>query len=347
MLGADIACARPSGARLSHDRCRSSRTAEIASFGPIGSKSSVRVIRHTAVRSCSVGSAVSTVDGGRSFCAAVSGRELRFNVIACASTDSVRRKGNSRLKEVGMPGETLVTDTSVESEMHGAIAELIRAMHTDACGDAGARWSLVTAAALHLPAVCHASIMAVGQPGVVKCLAASDEVPRFLDEVQQRLREGPGLDAACERQVCRIGDLDGELRWSRFVEVALANTPIRSILALPLFTRGFPRSVLNLYGDRPDVFGAEHEHIGLAFVADAGTAVETWRREQRFRRALINRDTIGQAKGILMERFDIDAVAAFSLMAESSKNQGQSVSSIARALVRRKLVNHGGKRFQS
>jgi len=246
-----------------------------------------------------------------------------------------------------MRGEAVATGTSVESGIHVAIAELIRAMHTDACGDAGSRWSLVTAAALHLPAVCHASIMVVGQPGVVKCLAASDPVPRFLDRVQQRLREGPGLDAACERQVRRIDDLDGELRWSRFVEEALANTAIRSMLALPLFTRGFPRSVLSLYGDSPDMSGAEHERIGLAFAADAGTAVETWRGEQRLRRAQINRDTVGQAKGILMERFDIDAVAAFSLLAELSRNRGQSVTSVARGLVRRRLANHDGKRFQS
>jgi hypothetical protein len=244
------------------------------------------------------------------------------------------------MKRAGMRGEAVATGTSVESGIHVAIAELIRAMHTDTCGDAGARWSLVTAAALHLPAVCHASIMVVGQPGVVKCLTASDPVPRFLDRLQQRLREGPGLDAACERQVRRIDDLDDELRWSRFVEEALANTPIRSMMALPLFARGFPRSVLSLYGDRPDMFGAEHENIGLAFVADAGTAVETWRREQWFRRAQVNRDTIGQAKGILMERFDIDAVAAFSLLAELSKNRGQPVSSVARGLVRRRLANH-------
>jgi hypothetical protein len=48
-----------------------------------------------------------------------------------------------------------------------------------------------------------------------------------------------------------------------------------------------------------------------------------------------------------MERFDIDAVAAFSLLAELSKNRAQSVSSVARGLVRRKLVNHGAKRLQS
>jgi hypothetical protein len=139
----------------------------------------------------------------------------------------------------------------------------------------------------------------------------------------------------------------GELGWSGFVEEALATTPIRSMLALPLFTREFPRSVLSLYGDRPAVFGVKDEHIALAFVVDASTAVETWRREQRFRRALINRGTIGQAKGILTESFDIDAVAAFSLPSELSKNRGQSVSSVARGLLRRKLVDHGGKRLQS
>jgi len=64
-------------------------------------------------------------------------------VIGCALTDSVRHKGNSRLKEVGMRGQAVATGTSVESGIHVAIAELIRAMHTDACGDAGARWSLV------------------------------------------------------------------------------------------------------------------------------------------------------------------------------------------------------------
>lgn len=139
----------------------------------------------------------------------------------------------------------------------------------------------------------------------------------------------------------------GELGWSRFVEEALGTTRIRSMLVLPLFTREFPRSVLSLYGDRPAVFGVKDEHIALAFVVDASTAVETWRREQRFRRALINRGTIGQAKGILTESFDIDAVAAFSLPSELSKNRGQSVSSVARGLLRRKLVDHGGKRLQS
>jgi len=54
---------------------------------------------------------------------------------------------------------------------------------------------------------------------------------------------------------------------------------------------------------------------------------------QRFRKALTNRDVIGQAKGMLMERFDIDPVTAFSVLAQLSKDRGQSDSVVARGLV--------------
>lgn len=56
------------GAGLSHDLRRASRTGELASFGPIGSKSSTGMIRHTAVASYVVGSVLSTADCGSSSC---------------------------------------------------------------------------------------------------------------------------------------------------------------------------------------------------------------------------------------------------------------------------------------
>jgi AmiR/NasT family two-component response regulator len=46
-------------------------------------------------------------------------------------------------------------------------------------------------------------------------------------------------------------------------------------------------------------------------------------------KALTNRDLIGQARGILMERFAIDPVTAFSLLAQLSKDRRQSVSAVA------------------
>lgn len=54
---------------------------------------------------------------------------------------------------------------------------------------------------------------------------------------------------------------------------------------------------------------------------------------EQLRRAIETRDTIGQAKGIVMERFGLDAVAAFGLLAKLSQHTNTRVEQIARKLV--------------
>ena len=46
----------------------------------------------------------------------------------------------------------------------------------------------------------------------------------------------------------------------------------------------------------------------------AAVALIAANRQHPFESALANRDVIGQAKGIIMERFDVDAVRAFQLL---------------------------------
>ncbi|OBF60863.1 histidine kinase [Mycobacterium sp. 852002-53434_SCH5985345] len=54
---------------------------------------------------------------------------------------------------------------------------------------------------------------------------------------------------------------------------------------------------------------------------------------EQLRRAIETRDTIGQAKGVLMERFDVDATAAFGLLVKLSQDTNARVEQIARRLV--------------
>jgi AmiR/NasT family two-component response regulator len=49
--------------------------------------------------------------------------------------------------------------------------------------------------------------------------------------------------------------------------------------------------------------------------------------------ALETRDIIGQAKGILMERFNVDAVAAFQLLVRVSQESNTRLAVIAQKLV--------------
>ena len=52
----------------------------------------------------------------------------------------------------------------------------------------------------------------------------------------------------------------------------------------------------------------------------AATALIAANRQHQVESALASRDVIGQAKGIIMERFDLDAVRAFEMLIRMSAN---------------------------
>jgi AmiR/NasT family two-component response regulator len=94
-----------------------------------------------------------------------------------------------------------------------------------------------------------------------------------------------------------------------------------------------PTASLNRYAESPDAFDDESVELGLVFAAHTSVAWNSMRREQQFRSALASRDAIGQAKGILMERFNIDAIAAFELQRRVSQESNTRLTDIAERLV--------------
>lgn len=55
--------------------------------------------------------------------------------------------------------------------------------------------------------------------------------------------------------------------------------------------------------------------------------------------ALSSRDAIGQAKGMLMERFTIDAAAAFGILHEASNRSNVKLHDVAHQLVRDRTID--------
>ena len=62
------------------------------------------------------------------------------------------------------------------------------------------------------------------------------------------------------------------------------------------------------------------------------------RRDQQFRVALVSRDVIGQAKGRLMERFDIDAAEAFERLKQMSQDGNTPIAQVAQRVTRRRQL---------
>jgi AmiR/NasT family two-component response regulator len=61
------------------------------------------------------------------------------------------------------------------------------------------------------------------------------------------------------------------------------------------------------------------------------------RRDEQFKRALASRDTIGQAKGMIMERYGVDAVQAFELLRKLSQDSNVPLVQVATELVSKAL----------
>lgn len=178
---------------------------------------------------------------------------------------------------------------------------------------------IVIAAATRIAAVDHAGITVVPHRGVIRSLASSDGHVLVTDNIQQCCLQGPCFELPRDQRICRMDDVASECRWPMFVQELLSRTPIRSMLSTQLFRHAEGGAVLNLYADRPNAFDDEAQEASLSFAAHAALAMELGRQQVALRDAPLDRDLIGQATSVLMERFHTDASAALELLLQLSE----------------------------
>ena len=152
-------------------------------------------------------------------------------------------------------------------------------------------------------------------------------------QIQQRHQEGPCLDVGVGKTDIHISDLENDDRWPKYRDDALAETPIRSIMAFQLFIADQAMGALNVYSEEPNAFDDETEEVGLIFATHMAVAWNSARRDEQFRKALASRDTIGQAKGMIMERYGIAAIQAFEVLRKLSQDSNVPLARIAQELV--------------
>ena len=214
------------------------------------------------------------------------------------------------------------------------VADLVQTVQDHQHADVDAMLSELTEGACKsVPSARHAGITVVSRPGKVRTASATDDYPRLLDEIQQRHDEGPCLSAAWDHQLMRIDDLTREDRWPAYCREAVEETPIRSVMSFQLFADHQSMGALNFYAEQPYAFDEESLELGLIVATHTALAWSMARRDEQFRSALASRDIIGQAKGMIMERFKIDAVQAFELLKRLSQSSNTPLVAVARQLV--------------
>jgi transcriptional regulator with GAF, ATPase, and Fis domain len=225
-------------------------------------------------------------------------------------------------------------ETKHRSQLVLEATELVQALQRRQAPDVDSVLGKLTDTAVRsIPGAEYAGITIATGDGDVRTAAATGRYPVLLDEIQQRYHQGPCLSAAWEQRMIRIDDMAREQRWPRYCRDAAAHTPIRSAMSFQLFADPQSVGALNFYAEQPDAFDDEAVEIGRLLATHTALVWNLVRRDEQFRSALASRDIIGQAKGMIMERFGIDAVQAFELLKRLSQSSNTPVVAVARQLV--------------
>jgi GAF domain-containing protein len=192
---------------------------------------------------------------------------------------------------------------------------------------------VVNLAVAMVPGAAEATITMVRARRHVYSAAATGELARWFDILQDETGEGPCLDAMWKQQTVRVNDLAADPRWPVLGPRA-GERGVGSMLCLQLFVHEDTLGALDLLAHEKAAFTDESEHIGLLLASHAAIAVAGAQKLGHATMALVNRDIIGQAKGILMERFKLTADQAFDVLATVSQDTNRKLHVVAEELTR-------------
>jgi transcriptional regulator with GAF, ATPase, and Fis domain len=227
-----------------------------------------------------------------------------------------------------------VNDPAGVESIHLRIAEIVQGLYGRPDVDSDTVIAeLAEHAAVEVPGAQYAGVTVTRNAKQIDTPAATHKWPILLDEIQQLHREGPCLTAAWEEKIIHVANLETDNRFTLYRRDALKQTPIRSIMAFQLFIAGETMGALNVYAEKPHVFGPESRAIGQVFAAHSSVTWNAARRDEQFKRALASRDAIGQAKGMIMERYGVDAIQAFALLRKLSQDSNVPLIQVASELI--------------
>ncbi len=191
---------------------------------------------------------------------------------------------------------------------------------------------VVETAQRSLPGVDHAGVSVTHRGGRVETVAGTDQLVWQLDELQYELNEGPCLDAIRKDPVVQVNCARHDQRWPAFIPRALS-LGLRSQLAVRLYDDNDTLGALNLYSTTAEELDPEVPPLAELLATQAALAMGHTRKEQDLSAALTSRKTIGQAIGIVMERYALDEDRAFAFLTRVSQTTNTKLREVAADIV--------------
>ncbi|GAA2094868.1 GAF and ANTAR domain-containing protein [Streptomyces albiaxialis] len=169
----------------------------------------------------------------------------------------------------------------------------------------------------------------------VRTLAATSELVHASDRLQQETGQGPCFDATRRKtEVFRIADMNASLhRWPKYAPRA-RRLGIGSVMGFLLFTDDDNLGALDMYSTRRRAFTERSERVGWLLASHAAVALASARTHAQLGEALETRNEIGEALGIVMERYTLTEEQAFAVLRRSSQDRNVKLRDIARTVAR-------------
>ncbi len=174
----------------------------------------------------------------------------------------------------------------------------------------------------------HAGLTVFRSGGSFETLAPTSPTVVEADQLQYELAEGPCVEAAWEQDTFVSNSLDIDPRWPVWGPKAAA-LGFGSLLAARLSVGGESIGALNVYSTQVREFSADDRDTAVIFATHAAATLISVRERENLRIAVDGRTLIGQAQGILMEKFDIDAPTSFAVLRRYSQTANLKLRAVA------------------
>jgi GAF domain-containing protein len=199
-------------------------------------------------------------------------------------------------------------------------------------GDLDETLKQITAAAVELlPEVEYSSITVLRPDGSLSTAAPTDPVLLDLDEAQYRLKEGPCFEAATHTDQVVSSDLRADERFPQYGQVA-ADKGIHAQIGVRLFDTPKSNGALNLYATRTGAF-EDVDSLSALFAHQAGMAISYAHQIGTLHEAVQTRTMIGQAVGIVMERYNLNDERAFAFLKRLSSHRNVKLRLVAQEII--------------
>jgi len=193
--------------------------------------------------------------------------------------------------------------------------------------------TIAETALISIPTMEHVGVSILDDNGIAVTKAATSELVLELDNLQYSLDEGPCLDSLRGPTVVAAPHIRHDQRWPRYVPEAVQHG-LKAQLAVKL-SLGKRRTVggLNMYSTGSEDIDPQAPGMADLFATHAALALGKAQEIDDLHQALKTREVIGQAVGLLMQRYGLDPDGAFGFLVRSSSHSNTKVREVALQIV--------------